>query len=150
MPKTIEENFRDWESEVFGFGYGTGEPYTLAALKTFMEVVGTGESPERSHVYDYKKLEAALTPTVAWLLINTLARHPTEIVEYGTSPRFGWLTDEGKKLHDFVASKSLDELLKICLQHGEDYSHCGPSYCNCGPHGYEHGRKCNNPFWRNL
>ncbi|GAG02270.1 unnamed protein product, partial [marine sediment metagenome] len=37
--KTIEEQFIDWESEVFGFGYGSGEEHILKALKEFFETI---------------------------------------------------------------------------------------------------------------
>lgn len=65
--KTPDEHFRDWESHAFGFGYGTGEPHTLAALKTFLAAI-----PERP--YNYEVLERACGATVAWLLINALCR----------------------------------------------------------------------------
>lgn len=147
--KTVDEHFRDWEAHAFGFGYGTGEPHTLAALKTFMSTVGVGEPPDRHHCYDHTKLGAALTPTVAWFLINALCRYGIDIIEYGTSPRYAWLTNEGKALRSFIATKSVDELVAICCRYDEGYTHCSPGVCNCGPHGYEAGLKCNNPFWKN-
>ena len=33
MAKALGDSFADWESHVFGCGYGTGEPHVLAALK---------------------------------------------------------------------------------------------------------------------
>lgn len=142
MTKTLEQNFADWESGVFGFGYGTGEEHTLAALKTFFENV---HERDGSQVYDHRELEAALTPTVAWLLINRLCQ--VDVIDYGTSPRFAWLTEEGKRLKEFVASKSVAELETICCDRSEDYIVCFPDCCNCGPNGYEQGRVCVNPFW---
>ena len=140
MGKTIEQNFADWECDVFGFGYGSGEQHTTAALKTFFSAVPL------EGCYDYKSLEEALTPTVAWLLINTLCHQ--DVIEYGTSPRFGWLTQEGKSLKTFVDSKTLEELLAICSFNDEDASNvCYPNACNCGP-GYVEGAVCQNPFWR--
>ena len=144
VAKTIEQNFIDWESSAFGFGYGTGEEHTLAALKGFMAAVGRDDA---AHGYDYKKLEAALGPAVAWLLINRLCHYDINVIEYGTSPRFGWLTKEGEALKAFVDSKSVDELVKLCCDHDEDYIVCYPDACNCGPNGYEKGRICENTFW---
>lgn len=145
MTKTIEQNFIDWETNVFGYGYGTGEEHTLASLKMFFATIGT--DPERPNSYDYQKLEAALGPTVAWLLINTLCKHGVDIIEYGTSPRFAWLTPQGVALKDFLASKSVEELVELCCSRSEDDFPCSPTSCNCGPDGYEEGRKCPNPFW---
>jgi hypothetical protein len=31
-----DKHFIDWETDVFGFGYGTGEPHTLPALRLFL------------------------------------------------------------------------------------------------------------------
>ena len=139
MPKPLEENFRDWESDTFGFGYGTGEPHTISALRKFLE------NCPHDGGYDYASLETALSPTVAWLLINTLAAH--SILEYGGSPRYAWLSLEGKRLRTFVLSKTIDELIQIVCDYDDDYAHCHPDGCNCGPFGYEKGRVCQNPFW---
>lgn len=141
--KTMEEYFRDWEGSVFGFGYGTGEEHTLAALKTFFESLGVDG---RANSYEYETLERALTPTVAWLMINVLCH--ADVIEYGTSPRYGWLTRKGERLRVFSDARSVDDLVDICCNHDETYTHCYPDACNCGPNGYEKGRKCANPFWR--
>ena len=134
--KSDEEYFCDWENEVFGLGYGTGDVHTLTALKTFFEVVPS-EGP-----YDYTVIENDITPAAAWLLINILMR--TDTLEYGTSTRFGWLTDEGRRMKEFLASKTVDELYEI-TQTGA--IPCSSTGCNCGPNGYEEGRVCQNPFW---
>lgn len=141
--KPIEHHFAEWEHATFGRGYGTGEPHTLAALKAFMAAIG---NDHYDHAYDHTRLEEALTPLVAWLLINTLCR--ANIIEYGTSPRFGWLTEEGKELRTFIASKSVDELFECCMI--EDLDHCAPTFCNCGPEGYSKVKLCFNPFWKNA
>lgn len=143
MAKTIDENFRDWHDNVFGYGYGTGEQYTLPALKTFFATVG--RDPEYPRGYDYRHLEEALTPTVAWLLINTLCNHRVDVIEYGVSPRHGWLTPEGEALKAYIDGKTLDELRALSKADPEG---CVPDVCNCGPNGYEKGRICPNPFWR--
>jgi hypothetical protein len=139
--KTEDEHFTDWESWAFGFGYGTGEPHTLTALKEFFALVPAEGG------YDYQVLEAGLTPTVAWLLINALCRFPVDVLEYGTSPRYAWLTAEGRRLKAFVDGHSIDDLVALTSR-DENYTHCGPDYCNCGPDGYQKGRICPNPFWK--
>lgn len=144
IEKPIEKHFADWESHVFGFGYGTGEEHTIAALKTFMENIGR-EEIDSPRAYDYQQLETALTPPVAWLLINILCK--ANIIEYGTSPRYGWLTKEGEALRDFVASKSVDDLYGFCM--ADDLDYCYPSYCNCQlcEDGHSKTDRCQNPFW---
>lgn len=139
--KPIEYSFRDWESDVFGFGYGNGEDHIIPALRQFLSLCGKGDETQ----YDYRKLEEYLAPTVAWLLINALCH--ADMIEYGTSPRFGWLTGKGKRLKEYMLSKTADELIEIACNHGEEYIHCSPNYCNCGKSGYVEGRKCPNPFW---
>lgn len=142
MTKRIDDSFRDWEGEVFGFGYGSGEEHVLKALHTFMEIIKP--APERQ--YDYQELERGLGGAVAWLLINALCKGNT--LEYGTSPRYGWLTPAGERLRAYVLSKTVDELVEIVCVSQDDYD--GPCYktaCNCGPQGYEAGRVCENPFW---
>lgn len=137
--KSLDENFRDWENQVFGYGYGTGEPHTIPALKAFLAAI-----PERS--YDHKVLEAAVGPVAAWMLINTLCH--ADAIEYGTSPRYGWLTPKGEALKAYIDRRSDDELLAAaCDYDPSDYAPCYPDTCNCGPKGYEAGRVCANPFW---
>ena len=137
-PKTIEESFTDWESHVFGFGYGTGEEFIIPALKQFFATFADDKT------YDHVKLSDVLDPTTAWLLINALCK--ANVLEYGTSPRFGWLTDKGRRLRDFIASKSSEDLYELTCR-SEEYVSCSPDTCNCGPEGYVAGRKCPNPFW---
>ena len=141
MTKTIDENWIDWEGHAFGFGYGSGEPHTIAALKRFMELAPVDGA------YDYAVLESELTPTVAWLLINLLCRSDVDMLEYGTSPRYAWLTARGKALKAYMATKSIDDLVELTCGHDEDYAICYPDTCNCGPNGYEAGKRCPNPFW---
>jgi hypothetical protein len=136
--KSADDYFCDWESHVFGFGYGTGEPHIIPALKVFMAAC-----PAKGN-YDFKNLEKATGPTVAWLLINIFGR--AELIEYGTSPRFGWLTKQGAALKAYLENKTVDELLSN-IDRGVAYTYCYPDGCNCGPNGYEPGRICENPFW---
>lgn len=143
MTKSLDDNFVDWEAHVFGFGYGSGEPHTLAMLKAFFQHVGT--QPD-FRGYDYRELEETLSPPVTWLLINTLCH--ADVIEYGSSPRHGWLTEKGERLKAFVDKRNVGELCKLCCEHDDGYIHCYPNACNCGPNGHEPGRVCKNPFWQ--
>lgn len=136
--KTLDENFRDWEGEAFGFGYGSGEEHILPALQAFMRaVLPTGG-------YDHEDLAIACgSGATAWLFINILCRE--DAIEYGTSPRYGWLTPKGKRLQSYVLSKSPSDLIDIACVHGD--IGCSKTACNCGENGYEEGRVCFNPFW---
>lgn len=142
MTKSADDSFRDWEGTAFGFGYGDGEAHILPALKRFFELV-----PDKG-TYNYQVIEKDLGPAVAWLLINALARHKVDALEYGTSPRFGWLSAHGKRLQAYMATKSAEELYDLAAAPPEDYIHCYPDACNCGPRGHQRGVKCDNPFWR--
>lgn len=136
MIKTLDENFVDWEGAVFGFGYGSGEPHTIGALKAFLTACPLEGG------YDYEVLEQTLTPTATWLLINILAR--ADIIEYGTSPRYGWLTPAGVALKSFVDARDVESLVELATNRPEGYCECYPDVCNCG------AEKCVNPFWRTV
>lgn len=144
LKKTAVDHFRDWESSTFGFGYGSGEPHIIIALRRFFELCNEGDS---GHSYDYEKLESALTPTVAWLLINILCK--VDIIEYGTSPRFAWLTSKGERLKEFVLSHTSEELITIACGDDEGHTPCYPDACNCREEGCvkRKGAICQNPFW---
>lgn len=139
MTKTADQHFVDWEGHVFGFGYGSGEEHVLPALKTFL---GAMDAEGR---YDYRAIEAVLNPTIAWLLINALCHDGA--IEYGSSPRFGWLTPKGVALKAYVTSKTAEELVEIITDRDMDDVPCFPDGCNCGPDGYKAGRVCGNPFF---
>lgn len=135
--KTTDDYFTDWESHYFGYGYGTGEPHVFDSLKRFFHAIRDDGG------YNYRDLEAACTPAVAWLLISTLCR--AQVLDYGTSPRGGWLTSNGKALCEYVRTHSVTQLIEV-TDRDENYHECFPDYCNCV------GRKddgcCNlNPFW---
>ena len=121
--KTSEKQFIDWENSVFGYGYGTGEKHTLKALKDFFNSL-------EDRRYHYEELENKLTPIVAWLMINILCK--ADIIEYGTSPRNGWLTKKGEELKDFLKTKTEDELYTLVMSTDETYIYCSEDYCNCG------------------
>lgn len=146
MTKTIEQNFTDWEADTFGFGYGTGEAFIIPALRKFLELCNRGPSCG----YHHSDLEGELGGAVAWLLINALC--DVDIIDYGTSPRGGWLTSKGMRLREFVLARSVEDLLALTCRtmEGDGHIHCARDFCNCGPNGYEAGRKCPNPFWRDT
>lgn len=136
--KSLADYFIDWEATAFGFGYGTGEQHTLGALKQFFSLLKDGRS------YDYRELETAMSPATAWLMINALCRDG--VVEYGTSPRFGWLDPRGERLKAYVDDKTLDELYEV-LSIDQEHPVCYKDACNCGPNGYDPKAICQNPFW---
>ncbi len=143
MTKSIDHHFRDWEAHVFGYGYGTGEARILPALRSFFALMPPADAETRA--YDYRELETALGAPVAWFLINALCK--ADILEYGCSPRYAWLTVQGEALRAYVLGKTPDELYDVCCG-SEDRDYCYPGVCNCGSEGFEKGRKCGNPFWR--
>ena len=104
--------FCKWESDALGYGYGSGEKHALGALKSFFACF--------DHQYDYRDLESNLGGGIAWLLINLLCHE--DVLEYGTSPRFGWLTSKGEELRDFISSHSVDELTDIIEDHTNEYA----------------------------
>lgn len=135
--KTVEQFFADWESHVFGYGYGTGEEHVLKALKEFLTICVRGEF---KRAYNHEELAETVTPTVAWLLINALCH--ADIIEYGTSPRYGWLTDQGIALRDFMVSRSVSDLEAATGSYYDD-APCFPDHCNCGSNCH-----FRNPFWK--
>lgn len=143
--RTLESYFIDWEGETFGYGYGSGEPHIIPALRTFFELCPPLDAKQRA--YDYFALESALTPTVAWLLINILGR--AKVIEYGSSPRHAWLTDRGYHLRAFVLSKTADELVTLATEYDLVAKFCcSETHCNCSsPMGYVEGAICPNPFF---
>lgn len=118
--KTEAQYFADWEESALGFGYGTGDPHILEAIKKFFEI-----TPEEG-CYDSQQLEAALTPATVWLLINLFCHE--DMIEYGTSPRSGWLTTSGKAMKVFVEKHSVAELESFMRK---DEVSCYKDYCNC-------------------
>lgn len=132
--KVTDKHFRDWESYVFGCGYGTGEPVVLAALRKFFIVCDVGGTADR---YNYQWVEKAITPPVAWLLINALGN--AGIIEWGVSARFGWLSRPGVLLRDFVNARTDEELYEI-LERDDEEVHCFPDLCQCP-------KPCKNPLW---
>lgn len=137
--KISDKNFVDWEKHVFGYGYGTGEEYTIEALRNFFKLCNGGSGTQ----YDYEKLEEKLGGAVTWLLINALCH--ADIIEYGTSPRYGWLTKAGEMLKDYMLSNTPQNLYEL-LMGDESWGSCFPDLCQCG----EESKKetCNPLFMR--
>lgn len=133
--KKIEEQFIDWENAIFGFGYGTGEQYTIQGLKDFFDQL------ENDRNYDYEKVEKKFGQLAGWLLINILCR--ADILEYGTSARFGWVTEKGAKLRDFLKTRKTGELYELVMNVADGYPMCGKNYCNCNP-PESFDKKCSN------
>lgn len=135
--KTIDQNFADWESSAFGYGYGSGEEHTLPALKMFFSLISSEGR------YDYRDLEKAMNPAVVWLLINILCRE--DMIEYGTSPRFGWLTKEGEELWEYLRQRTNGQLYDAVGQ-TDEYVHCYKDHCNCA----KGDCRRTNPFWKHI
>jgi hypothetical protein len=79
-------------------------------------------------------------------MINILCK--ADILDYGTSPRYGWLTyEKGKLLGDYLENKTADELYDLVMSTTEDTPMCGSNYCNCDNRVDGEGCK-NNPLFR--
>lgn len=138
--KSIEDYFVDWEEDLFGFGYGTGETPVLSALKKFFSNFDQ-EPGKENYVYDYEKLEKQLLPEVTWLLINLLCK--AGHITYGVSPRYGFLTKSGECIRLFFETFSLSELLLILTSRSEGVPVCSRQYCHCNE-----DCRPDNPFWK--
>lgn len=112
------ENFIDWESEVLGYGYGDGENHIIPAIKTFFELIA---GTKNSNSYDYRVIERELGGATTWLLINLLCR--CDMIDYGSSPRFGWLDEKGILLKEYILSKTSEELYSILMSVDECYEY---------------------------
>lgn len=130
--KTLDDYFIDWEGHVFGYGYGSGEEHIIPTLQLFMAAVPASGN------YDYRVLEETCGHVIAWLLINTLCH--ADIIDYGSSPRFGWLTAHGKTLKEYLGSHEATFLVDSATDF-EGHTPCYPTHCNCDD------ERCHNPFW---
>lgn len=111
---TNDRQFREWETRVFGAGYGSGELPILKAVKVFFANL------EDNRNYDHENLEKNLGDTATWLLINAFDRGG--VIEWGTSARYGWLTSCGEYVRDFIKGKTPEELYEIVMK--DDNSIC--------------------------
>lgn len=107
-----DKEFWQWENDIFGHGYGSGEEYILPLLKRFFEAIpATGN-------YDFVKLEKTVGKDQAWLLLNILHK-AHDVFGYGVSTRFAWLEEKGQDLKNYLASKSAEELYEIVMKQEE-------------------------------
>jgi hypothetical protein len=132
-----DKHFQDWEQAVWGYGYGTGEAFVLPALHAFLVPLAEG--------YHADEMVEVLGGPVTWLLINVLCH--ADILEYGTSPRHGWLTPKGQRLREYVLRHTPDELYTIVTRHEANaLPRCSPTMCNCAD--ALEGEGCrHNPLW---
>lgn len=141
--KTIDEHFRDWFHEPFGYGYGTGEEPILRQLKALAELLEWKEDSSL-YKYDYKKLEDGLGEATAWLLICALCKN--DDIEYGSSPRYGWFYGKGERLVQYIKSHAVEEMYDTVAGYDSNYHHCFDDYCSCRATQVHHRCKF-NPFW---
>lgn len=81
---------------------------------------------EDNRSYNHETLVEHFGGLAAWLWINTLCE--ADILEYGRSPMYGWLTEKGERLRDYLKDKSVDEIIEI---YNTVEVKCGLDYCNC-------------------
>lgn len=102
------EEFKQWEDKTFGYGYGTGEGPVIEVIKIFFDTFGDKTT------YDYEDYEVLIGRQATWLLINALIKGG--VIDYGTSPRYGFLSSFGKDLKTFFAEHTEDELHEILMK----------------------------------
>lgn len=134
----IDKHFIDWENDVFGYGYGTGEQYTLKVLKVFFDNLDV------NNTYNYENLELKIGEIGTWFLLNIFGH--ADIIEYGTSSRYGWLTEKGEILKEYIDKKSFEELYELITNRDNDYIYCGKDYCNCN-NNTKMSKCLNNPLF---
>jgi len=117
-----DKDFRIWEDKWFGYGYGSGEKPVLKALKQFVELLEDGRK------YDHEEMEKKMGKQVFWLVLNVMCH--SDFIEYGTSPRYGWLTqDKGGPFAEYIKSRSVDELYEVLFTY--DCESCRDLDCSC-------------------
>ena len=140
--KELRNYFYDWYADVFGFGYGTGDEYYCRDLLGFFMALGLKDAPS-IYSYNHGVLEDRLGKQGAWYIINQLCK--SGVIEYGTSPRNGWLTSRGKLMNQVIGEFNHDTLYEFVMSHDDDYCLCMPDYCN---HTDSADKGCRlNPFW---
>lgn len=139
--KGTKEYFIDWYHSELGYGYGTGDEYYCKALIDFFQLLRQANVDEVFQ-YNYKKLENEMGGAAAWFIINIMCG--SDLVEYGTSPRYGWLTPSGELMRDLLAEYNADSLYElVCTSH--EYTTCMKDYCN---HTDAGNKGCKgNPFF---
>lgn len=134
--KSLADYFVDWYGSALGFGYGTGDVYYCEALTKFFKNVD-GEQGS----YKFEDMEKKVGKDAFWFLISIFGN--SDFIEYGTSPRYGWLTEKGKLARQFV--NHIGEDLYDEVNRDSDYIECYKDYCN---HTDNNEKGCKlNPFW---
>jgi hypothetical protein len=151
MPPSLREevvtdkHFREWEQEAFGFGYGTGEAYILPILSRFFRALTHGVGSHNAGHYDAERLAAQLGDAHTWFLLNVLCR--MDVIAYGTSPQYGWLTTLGQRLFSYVRVRTPHQLYAIVTQDGEPAQPlCSRTSCHC-PDGSDTQGCQHNPLF---
>lgn len=121
--KSDDEVFKDWFNDTYGYGYGTGEKPILTAIMIFLGNCSSNEN----HIYSYDEIEKVIGKAATWMLISVFCKQ--DLVDYGTSPRFAWLTEKGKWLLNYLKGKSLQYLYSLVMYNS--FSECSSEYCNC-------------------
>jgi hypothetical protein len=110
--RMTDKQFREWEDVAFGYGYGTGEPHIIAGLRVFFGAVKADGG------YSYLDIEKAMGELPAWLVINAL--NHSGVLNYGTSPRFGWMEGKGHELREYFAANSDERILSVLVAECDD------------------------------
>lgn len=132
----LDKYFIDWENYVFGYGYGTGDKPVLNTIKKFFEMCN------KDNFYSYSASDT--TDSSIWLLINIFCHN--NIIEYGGSPRNGWLTLTGQALKSYIDTRSIDQLYNLITAVSWDYQYCVPGEGGC----LCEIKSCVNPFFREV
>ena len=98
------ENIAKMIDDIFGYNYGSGEKYIIPELRKLINLC------PNNGTYDYREFESCFGGLAAWLFINILCGK--DVIEYGTSPRFGWLTDKGRELKTTINAMTDDEIVE--------------------------------------
>lgn len=97
-------------SDKLGWGAYGGDEALYPALRSFLMWCTPSEG-SGVPAYDYRDVSEVIGAAAAWLLVYALVR--ADLVEYGTSPRFGWLTPEGCWLRDYVKNRTPEQLADV-------------------------------------
>ena len=103
-----KENMLNFKELYPLYAYGDEYP-TLKMLSTAFKIFNKSEMNEQLYTYDYRKLIDILkSEELAWATIHLLDAH--EMIDWGTSIRFGWLDGKGVNLREYFEKYTVDEL----------------------------------------
>lgn len=97
--------FQSLYSEQLGWGNYGSEQALCVSLKDFLDSIPLDCG------YDHELLATKVGAAFAWSLIYQFVA--LGWINYGTSPRYGWLEGDGVWLKAFVATRSADDLYAI-------------------------------------